>query len=155
MNKQTLMRLLGIVLLVILLTAILLTSSISFDLGAFIDLPSIIMVISFTLSALMFSGVLPDYFRAISVVFGKTEFTLKELKSSAIAVDTAIKLCLSSGFLGSVIGCIQILRNLSDPSQLGAAVASVLLTLFYALFINIIQYSMKANIKKEIIYKTN
>ena len=52
---------------------------------------------------------------------------------------TAGAYCPAFGMLGTLIGLIQMLQNLTDPSQIGAGMAVALITTFYgALFANLI-----------------
>ena len=52
---------------------------------------------------------------------------------------TAGAYCPAFGMLGTLIGLIQMLQNLTDPSQIGAGMAVALITTFYgALFANLV-----------------
>ena len=52
---------------------------------------------------------------------------------------TAGSYCPAFGMLGTLIGLIQMMQNLNDPSQIGAGMAVALVTTFYgALFANLI-----------------
>jgi chemotaxis protein MotA len=53
--------------------------------------------------------------------------------------------------LGTLIGLIQMLQNLSDPSQIGAGMAVALITTFYgALFANLVFLPMADKLKSQV-----
>lgn len=116
--------------------------------GAFIDLPSIIIILVFSISMLMASGLLRDLIRGFKIM-GKTEntYTVLELQKTEIAVGLAIKLLLLSGVLGSLIGVIAMLSGLSDLSLIGKNLAVALLTMLYALLLVFILLPVRARVK--------
>lgn len=64
---------------------------------------------------------------------------------------TAGAYCPAFGMLGTLIGLIQMLQNLTDPSQIGAGMAVALITTFYgALFANLIFLPMADKTKGQI-----
>ena len=103
----------------------------------------------------IFAGLGTDYLRAYKIAFGNTKYTLKENQSSSLAIGLMIKIVYLSGIIGSLVGAVQVLRFLDDPTNFGVAISVAGLTLFYALFINIIQHAIKARVDKEVIYKEN
>ena len=69
----------------------------------------------------------------------KTREDLSLSQFGAKFLMTAGAYCPAFGMLGTLIGLIQMLQNLSDPSQIGAGMAVALITTFYgALFANLI-----------------
>ncbi len=69
----------------------------------------------------------------------KTKEDLSLRQFGAKFMMTAGSYCPAFGMLGTLIGLIQMLQNLSDPSQIGAGMAVALITTFYgALFANLI-----------------
>jgi len=153
MKKSFGKRIIGIILLFLIWIGAIFISGGPSGIRAFIDFPSLLIVVIIILSMLMFAGQLSDYSRAIRIGMGETEYTMKELKSSSIAINLAIKICYLSGITGTIIGIMQILIYIHDPANFGPVVSVSLITLFYALFINIIQYAIKAKIDKEIVYR--
>ncbi|MFQ5570365.1 MAG: motility protein A [Rhodothermales bacterium] len=76
---------------------------------------------------------------------------LKEGQFMAKFFTTAGAYCPAFGMLGTLIGLIQMLQNLSDPSQIGAGMATALITTFYgALFANLIFLPMADKKKGQI-----
>ena len=119
----------------------------------FIDLPSIAVVILIPFSMCIFAGLGPDYVRAFQIGVGFREFTLKEYKASSIALGLMIKVFYLSGFIGSFIGILMILKLLDDIVSVSSSISVAMLTFLYSLFFNIIQHAIKANIDKEIVYR--
>ncbi len=122
---------------------------------AFFDVPSFLIVITIPLSMLLFAGQITDYFRAVQMAAGADDFTIKEFKSSSIALSLAIRMFYMSGIIGTVVGIIQILIYVEDPSNFGPAISISLLTFFYSIFFNTIHYAIKSRIDKEIVYREN
>ncbi len=59
--------------------------------------------------------------------------------------------CPAFGMIGTLIGLIQMLQNLTDPSQIGAGMAMALITTFYgALFANLIFLPMADKMKTQV-----
>ncbi len=59
--------------------------------------------------------------------------------------------CPAFGMIGTLIGLIQMLQNLTDPSQIGAGMAVALITTFYgALFSNLIFLPMADKMKTQV-----
>lgn len=153
MKKGLGFRLLGIMIfiLVILMTIFIGGGDRAFS--AFIDLPSLIIVTLIPTAMSIFAGLGTDYKRAFSIALGNNEYTLKEYRSSSIAIGLMIKLLYLSGFFGTLVGFVQMLRFLDDPYSFGPGLAVAVLTLFYSIFINMIQHAIKAKIDKEIVYR--
>jgi len=81
----------------------------------------------------------------------KTREDLQGPQFMAKFFTTAGSYCPAFGMLGTLIGLIQMLQNLSDPSQIGAGMAVALITTFYgALFANLIFLPMADKLKGQI-----
>lgn len=61
---------------------------------------------------------------------------LKQHKFAAKFFNAAGAACPAFGMIGTLIGLIQMMGNLSDPSQIGAGMAVALVTTFYGAFIS-------------------
>lgn len=149
------LRIAGIILLFMVLIFAIYIGGGDQGIGAFIDVPSLLFVTLIPFGMLLLAGLIPDYFRGIGIGAGKSEYTLKEYKSSAIALGLAIKMFYLSGVIGTVVGVMQILRYLDDISNLGPAASVCLITVFYAMILNAIHYAVKARIDQEIVYRDN
>ncbi len=100
--------------------------------GLFLDPLSILIVIGFTLGALllsrtgvgnMFSAVLSD------------AATRQQLQSAADAWRQARTYIMAGGWLGMLIGGVIMARNMTDYSSLGPGLGIMVLTLFWAILL--------------------
>lgn len=151
-KRNSVGRLIGIIILLGSLIYIAISS------GAFssvIDLPSLLLIVVINVSMILFSNQWTDYVRAFKIAMGQREFTTKEMKVSKNAMNLSIHIVFLSGFLGTVIGWVQIAARLSTSESLKAGMAVAALTTLYALMLNLIQLSIKSTINKEIIYRSN
>ena len=81
----------------------------------------------------------------------KVQEDLRRCNFIARFFTTAGTYCPAFGMLGTLIGLIQMLQNLTDPSQIGAGMAMALITTFYgALFSNLIFLPMADKMKTQI-----
>ena len=119
----------------------------SATLNVYIDFPSIVLIIGFTIPILMASGLLGDFMKGFKVMSEKeNSFTALELKRMLIANKLAISLILLSGIMGSIIGGIGILTHL-DNLQIGPSLAMAVLTFFYAIIFTVLFIPIQAKIK--------
>lgn len=96
----------------------------------FWDMPSFITVIGIT-GTLLF-----------------TKYSFKEISSFSDEVaSSAINFSLLSGGLGYIIGIVQILQNMSDPTKVGVPLAVCLLSVFYSILFSILIQAMRREIK--------
>lgn len=118
----------------------------------FLNLPSILIIVLITATMLMASGLFNDFKRAFKVIMSRDNlFSKVEIEKSYLAIELTIKLIINSGLLGSLIGLIQLLGTLNNPSTIGPNVAVMLLTLFYGLFGTFIFMPIKARLKSMLI----
>lgn len=104
------------------------------SLAAFIDIPSIMIVIGGTFAVTIISYSLEDIDNALKSAFsGVTDVT--KLKMGAYFWLSQVRILLGVGAVGTIIGWIKMLQNLSDPNGIGPAMAIGLLTFFYGLLI--------------------
>jgi flagellar motor component MotA len=99
-------------------------------LSTFIDVPSLIIVIVPVLAALV--GKL-----------GLDFYTKPKDEICSVAGNTA----MYAGAIGTVIGLVQMLQNLSDPSAIGPAMAVSLLTMFYGMTVYLVCFVIKNEVK--------
>ena len=113
-----------IISLLIIVSAILGTILLASGIGAFIDVPSLLTVIIPVIASISAKHGLEGF----KELFREGENQSKVLHTMGV---TAIL----SGAIGTMIGFIIMLGNLSDQSAIGPALAIVLLTIFYGLLI--------------------
>jgi len=72
-----------------------------------------------------------------------TLFTVSSIPNPKFAdiAKTGSRFIIGTGVLGTLIGLIQMLRNLDDPSAIGAGMAVALLTSLYAIFMSEIVFA--------------
>jgi flagellar motor component MotA len=151
-KKRSVGRIISILMLGIVLFWIMASAN---SFYAFIDIPSLLFITLISIAMLVFTNQWSDYFRAIKISMGVTEFTTKEYKASRNAMDLSIRTVLVSGIIGSMVGMVQLVLLTSELESMAAGMAVGILTLLYALIINIVQYAIKSMITKEIIYREN
>lgn len=133
--------------IIIFLGLLVFTTLLSSTINAYIDVPSIVLIVGFTIPIVMASGLLGDFLKGFRVMSEKeNSFTTLELKRMLIANKLAITLVLLSGLMGSIIGGIGILSHL-DSLQIGPSLAMAVLTLFYALVLTVVLVPIQAKIK--------
>lgn len=151
--KNNLVKFLSIIILLGGLIAVMVLSGGKDGIMAYIDQPSLYLIIVFTVSMQLFSNTLGDYIMGIKIAAINAESTTNELKAALNAVDLAIILVFMSGIIGSFIGGIVILATIEDAQSMRHAFSVDFIVLFYAFIINLIHFGIRAKIKKELIYR--
>ncbi len=148
----------GLVIFGVFIIAIVLLNASGGNLGMallLVDTPSLVIVVFPVIFILIFAGLWGDYTRAYKFAMGNKEYTTKELKASVLALDLSIKITAITGGIGTVIGVMFSLANLTDLSYLGVYLTVIIITVLYALVFNLIQMPIRTNIQKELIYREN
>lgn len=118
----------------------------------YLDLFSLLVIIMLVIPMLLASGAHKDFNRAFRLALNKkTEPGIKELERAGTAVATARKLIILSGILDSLISMICILTRLDDIAYLGPNVSVAILSLLYAVILNIILVPIEHRLKTRII----
>ncbi len=113
-----------------------------------LDIPSLLIILMITIPMLLASGLFPDLGRAFKVItFKKADYTKLELKRALEAVRLTFKLVVFSGFFGSLVGLINILRYLSSPETIGPNVSVMLICTLYSVFAGFIFMPIAAKLK--------
>jgi type III secretory pathway component EscS len=120
---------------------------------SFIDQPSLLLIVIFMCSMLLFSNTFGDYLRGIKIAGGNPEYTTNELKASINALDLSIALVYIAAVIGVLVGTISILNHVEELKEFRLAYSINLLVVFYAFIINLIHYSIRARLRKELIYR--
>jgi len=128
------------------------TTIVSGSPAAFVDLPSIIIILAFCIPMLMASGLTSDLLRGFKLMGQKVNiWSLLELKKTDTALKLTVRLLLLSGILGSLTGVIGLVSNLSSIDRLGPNLAVALLTLFYSILLILMLIPVQARVKAMII----
>jgi flagellar motor component MotA len=128
---HVLRMLFGFVFLVSMVSAAILWGAPIFS---FVDLPSLILVVGGVISGAIWSFPLNQTLQVMLAYLVRSELSEEEALLGASVFHRWADLALGCGMLGSLIGLIQMLQNLDDPTAIGPAMAVALLTLFYGVF---------------------
>ena len=106
------------------------------ELLGFIDLPSIVIVIGGMSCATVGSFPLHVIGEAIGDALGKITIENEERVLRSYHVLSKMgDFAVASGLMGTVIGLVNMLANLDDPSAIGPAMAVALLTMLYGVIL--------------------
>ena len=137
---------------VIFIALLIISTSLSGSMAFFVDLPSMLIILAFSLPMLMASGLFPDFIRAFKIMGRKVNvWSMIELNRTEIALRLAIKLLLSSGLLGCIIGIVSMLSTTGGMRNLGPNIAVSLLTVLYSILIVFILLPLQAKVKSMIL----
>ncbi len=107
------------------------------DLWAFIDYPSMAIVSGCTFALLFGVFGWKGFFGSFHTLLNGN--SSPEKSEGAIAFfRMGAGFALAGGFLGTLIGLIHMLANMSDPSQIGAGIAVAMLTQLYGVFLAVL-----------------
>ncbi len=120
------MRMLGFLLS---LSVLVLAMAFGSSVAIFFNLPSAIIVLCIGLGTVAFGHGVPSIGLLVRAAFGKVE--LGHTDEAATVAQTASQSFVQAGWIGFLIGAVQMLANLDDPAKVGPAVAVALLTVFY------------------------
>lgn len=124
--------------------------------SVYLDGPSMLVVFIFAVIPLIWSGSLLDIKIGILLIMSnETTFTLLQLKNALAAFEMVNKSLILASLFATLLGGITILTYLGDFSQLGPALAVMVLTIFYSVTIMIFVAPIQLRLKKEINRKTN
>ncbi len=101
--------------------------------ASFVNLPSAIIVIGGMVCFSLAHHDAADFKAAIQSALGNEPS--QSLQKEISVLGTLRKTTYGSGIAGSLIGLVQMLQNLEDPSAIGPAMAVALLTVFYSIMI--------------------
>jgi flagellar motor component MotA len=124
------------------MTSFLLLGSIVLGGGAgFFSMPCLMITCGMTFFLLLgvfgkaFLLFIPDAFLTLFTVSSSPNPTFADI------AKTGSRFIIGTGVVGTLIGLIQMLRNLDDPSTIGAGMAVALLTSLYAIFMSEIVFA--------------
>ena len=101
-------------------------------LPVFIDPPSIIIVVAFTLGVLWISGAsIPGMVRAL----GSGDIDSTEVATAARSWGLASQAATAAGVVGVLVGAVIMLRNFDDIGAIGPGLALCILTALYGLVV--------------------
>jgi flagellar motor component MotA len=101
----------------------------------FVNIPSILIVFGGTLAFSLTHHSPSELSSAFSAAFSRTNTSVKNTTRHLAVLSTVRKTLYGSGLSGVLIGLIQMLHNLEDPSRIGPAMAVALLCSLYCVFL--------------------
>lgn len=107
------------------------------DIYAFIDYPSLLIVLGGTFALTLTSFNPEEIKQAFSHAFDG-EGTQEDFQKSSYIFQCMIRNLILTGAIGTVIGLVSMLQNLIDPGRIGPAMGKALLTFYYAVFFSAI-----------------
>lgn len=139
------MYLVGLVIFIFFLIAI---ASFSAGMVAFIDIPSLLVIVGLSFPIVMASGLMPDFLKGFVLMGSKTNpYSIVELKRIEQANGLAIKSFLLSGILGTLIGFVGLFSHVSNPDVVLPSMAVALITVPYSLVFVFIVLPIDAKVK--------
>ncbi|GKX29494.1 hypothetical protein SH1V18_19740 [Vallitalea longa] len=124
---------LGIIITIIILITKILISN---DLGYFIDITTLTVIIGFNISLLFATGSFKDFRSALTIIFKKDKKSSNnEIKKGIFVFDLMIKVTMISGFICAIIDFITIMHALTDTTTIGSYMSLVSLDFLYSLCI--------------------
>lgn len=116
-----------------------------------VDPPSLVIILVFTVPVLLKGGVWKDFVRAWRLL--KKEYTchLSDLRRTLDVVEMMQKQVLYGGVVCVLMTFISILANLSDPASLGPNLAVAILSMLYALLLEMLFLPLQLEVKRRII----
>lgn len=114
----------------------------------FLDLPSLIVILTLSVTVLLISGLIGDFFKGFKLM-GKKEnpYSSIELKRICEALKLSIRSVLLSGIFGTLLGTVSVLWNTSEPSFILQNFGVAALTLLYAIVFIFVLLPVQAKAK--------
>lgn len=116
-----------------------------------LDLPSFIIVLLFTVPVLFRNGVWRDFIRAWRLLRKAYTCHLSELRRTLDVVEMMQKQVIYAGVICLLLSLISILGFLSDLASFGPMMAVAILTLLYAVILEMLLLPLQLEVKRRII----
>jgi flagellar motor component MotA len=118
----------------------------------FINVPALIVVVVFPAAMLRAGFPFSEMGRHFRNAVGKPGMAdPPELRQGVVFFSAMRTYLLLSGFLGTLVGTITMLANLTDESKIGFGAALALLTVLYALALwGLIALPMRSSLQKQV-----
>ena len=105
-------------------------------LNHFIDLPSVIIVLGPTVCLTSGYHSFGGLMSAIEAAIGTDPDVAVDAKNYIHTLSTARRIASGSGALGGLIGMVNMLAQMDDPTAIGPAMAVLLLSILYAVMLS-------------------
>ena len=118
---------------------------------ALLDLPSLVIILVFTVPVLVRGGVWKDFERAFRLLKKGYTCHLSELRRTQDVLEMLQKQVVYAGIMAMLLTFITIMRQLSDLASLGPNLAVAILTVLYATVIEMLLLPLHLEVKRQII----
>ncbi|MDE7176437.1 MAG: hypothetical protein K2O59_01350 [Lachnospiraceae bacterium] len=118
---------------------------------ALLDLPSLVIILVFTVPVLIRGGVWKDFTRAFLLLKNGYTCHLSELRRTQDVLEMLQKQVVYAGIMAMLLTFITIMRQLSDLASLGPNLAVAILTVLYATVIEMLLLPLHLEVKRQII----
>ena len=118
--------------LVVMMTTIVCAILMGGPLAHFVSVPGLLLFFSVTIGVVLWGNSLDDIAGGVSDWLGNRALDDAGRERCHRIFSQAANFAVASGFVGVLIGLVQMLQNLEDPSAIGPAMAMALLSLLYA-----------------------
>lgn len=119
--------------------------------GWFIDLPSLICILVLTVPILLRSGLGKDFLRALKLLKKGYQCHLSELRRTLDAVELMQKQVLCAGVFSMLFSFVYVLASVNTPELLGPNMAVAVLTIFYAVILEMLLLPLQIEVKRRMI----
>lgn len=116
-----------------------------------VDLPSLIIILVFTVPVLIRNGVWKDFKRAFFLLKKGYACHLSELKRTQDVLEMLQRQVFCAGIVAMLLTFINIMRSLSDLASLGPNMAVAVMTVLYATVIEMLLLPLQLEVKRRII----
>ncbi|MCR5640730.1 MAG: hypothetical protein K6G04_05170 [Lachnospiraceae bacterium] len=113
----------------------------------YLDIPSLLFMLVFTIPGLMIMGVWKDFRKAFSV--GMKDYRLLELKNIVGAVAAAQKVVVYAALFSMLISAVIILAHIPDISMIGPNLAVCFLSALYAVILEFLLLPLRLNAERK------
>ena len=120
----------------VMLGVLLLGSMWSTPIDAFFDIPCLVIVLVIPGAGIFLSHSFAQVREACGLMLGVDPLEEAEALESAALFTRLAELAVAAGLAGTVIGLVQMLQQLDDPTKIGPAMAVALLCLFYGVILS-------------------
>lgn len=114
----------------------------------FIDLPSLVMLLLFTVPVLFASGMAKDF--AMAFQLGKKQCSLVQLKKTLEAVKMLQRMVLCGAGFTAMISMVIILETVDDLAAVGLCMAVASLTVLYGIIVEALLIPLSAYVQNHI-----
>ena len=100
------------------------------SLEAFINIPALLFVLLFA-GGVVLATHGNDAVQCVRHWEGSRRTTNQSVADGFQIIETARQALIAAGWIGAIVGSVQLLGQLDDPASLGGGLATAILTLFY------------------------